>query len=105
MLANLRAQLGAARKHSASLVGGRAELFAAYNLNLRPNVQKRKVKPEAAATEEVRDEDEAAPQRPPAPSRTRQRLVATTTEKRSVRPARAPASRRAAARSPRRRPH
>lgn len=107
MLSQLREQLGQSRKHSSALLAARTELFAAYRLNVRPNLQKRKARAEAAAESATDETEESAeePRRPaPPPSRSRARLAAAGavsrgTEKRSTKPSRAaPGARRTAAR-------
>ena len=117
MLSQLREQLGAARKHSAALLAARAELFAAYKLNVRPALQRRRAKLAAAAetagsdrANDTEESDEPSARATPAASRTRARLVLTstaarTTEKRSVKTTRgAPGARRAASRGRKRPP-
>ncbi len=56
MLGRLREQLGQARKHSATLVAERAELFTAYRLNVRPAVQRPKRDAETASSPPARDD-------------------------------------------------
>jgi len=107
MLSELREQLGQARKHSAALLAARTELFAAYSLNVRPTIQKRKTRPAAdvppLATTDESDEEAETP-RPPPTTKSRARLAAAGavsrgTEKLSVKRTRvSPAARRATTR-------